>query len=428
MKTEFKMHRSFFAYFILLIVIQLFTLAKANTASGNPLNDDSKLTVVVLDAGHGGKDPGAVSANAREKDIVLDITLKLGKFIKTNFPELKVIYTRDKDVFIPLNERAIIANKNNAQLFISIHANWIGSKSVKGTETFTLGLHRSSENLEVAKKENSVILLEDDYETTYEGFDSNQAESYIMFENIQKTYSRQSILFASEIQDQFREKAKRIDRSVKQAGFLVLQQAAMPSVLIETGFISNDAERNYLLSENGKNEIAQAIFNAFRNYKKKFDQRSSFNIMAENEPTSEIPKSVTSENTQNTSTDTAHKASEKESSTQSNSQIVRTINNTAKPKTFNPATNPEQYNPINLYYSVQIGALNQPLDISPSNFKGEKNVFEFKIGKYYKYYCGKHDTYDKASADRERLDKKFKGAFVVAIKNGVVIPVKKALE
>ena len=114
MKTEFKMHRSFFAYFILLVVIQLFTLAKANTASGNPLNDDSKLTVVVLDAGHGGKDPGAVSANAREKDIVLDITLKLGKFIKTNFPELKVIYTRDKDVFIPLNERAIIANKNNA--------------------------------------------------------------------------------------------------------------------------------------------------------------------------------------------------------------------------------------------------------------------------------------------------------------------------
>ena len=169
----------------------------ANGAAPRPIT-------VVIDPGHGGRDPGAVYRNIREKDIVLDIGLRLGKLINQHYPEVKVLYTRKTDVFIPLHERADLANKHKADLFISLHVNASGTSSVSGTETFVLGLHRSQENLEVAKKENSVILLEDDYKTTYEGFDPNSSESYIMFANAQSEYFDQSVMFASEIQSQFR--------------------------------------------------------------------------------------------------------------------------------------------------------------------------------------------------------------------------------
>ena len=232
-------------------------------------DNNPKLSVVVIDPGHGGKDPGAVVGKAREKEIVLDVALKLGAKIKSAFPETKVLYTRDNDAFVPLHQRANIANTNKADLFISIHANAVDKSSVQGAETFVLGYHRSKENLELAKKENAVILLEDDYNTRYEGFDPNSPESYIMFELIQDEYLEQSVLFASAIQNQFKTNVKRVDRSVKQAGFLVLRRTTMPSVLIEAGFISHSAERNFLLTENGRMQIANAIFNAFSEYKKK---------------------------------------------------------------------------------------------------------------------------------------------------------------
>jgi N-acetylmuramoyl-L-alanine amidase len=194
----------------------------------NPLLGNNKqingLRTVVIDAGHGGKDPGAVVGRVREKDVALAIALRLGNIMKEKMPGLKVIYTRSTDIFVPLYERSIIANRNNADLFISIHANFCSASSVKGTETYVLGLHRTEDNLNVAKKENSVILLENDYTTRYEGFDPNLSESYIMFELIQDTNIDQSVAFAGILQDSFLKNAQRASRDVRQAGFLVLRE------------------------------------------------------------------------------------------------------------------------------------------------------------------------------------------------------------
>ena len=217
------------------------------------------LKTVVIDAGHGGKDPGTVVGKIREKDVVLDIALKLGKAIKEKLPDIKVIYTRKSDTFIPLFERSVIANKNNADLFISIHANFCSTPSIKGTETYVLGLHRTEDNLNLAKKENSVILLEKDYSTRYEGFNPNLSESYIMFELVQNANLDQSVEFAGLLQDTFRKHAQRASRDVRQAGFLVLRETIMPSVLIETGYLSNPAEAGYLMSDSGRKTIALAL-------------------------------------------------------------------------------------------------------------------------------------------------------------------------
>lgn len=373
--------------FVLCVISNLVSAAK-------PINittqDKTGIFIVVIDPGHGGKDPGAVIGNAREKDVVLAIALKLGEYIKANSPDTKVVFTRNKDVFVPLDQRANIANNNKADLFISIHANYVARKSVQGTETFVLGQHRSEDNLEVAKKENAVILLEDDYSTKYEGFDPNSPESYIMFELVQDEYLDQSVMFASAIQNQFRERAKRIDRSVKQAGFLVLRQTTMPSVLVEAGFLSHTSERNYLLSETGKSHIASAIFRAFQDYKKKIEEKSSFNLITKNNHDHEIdvvPKST--------------KKSEPD-----------------KNKTINPGS---------VYFSIQIAAMYRSLEPTPSNFNGEKNIFKKFSGKINRYYSGKYKTFEKAVEEKTRLEKKFGGAFVVAFENEKIISMKKAL-
>ncbi len=239
-----------------------------------------QFNTVVIDAGHGGKDPGAIGKMAKEKDIVLNVALKLGAYINEFMPDVKVVYTRDTDVFVPLNKRAEIANKSKADLFISIHANAISTPKIYGAETFVLGLHRTKENLEVAKLENSVIVLEEDYTTTYEGFDPNSAESYIIFELMQNIHIDQSIQMASLVQNQFKERVGRRDRGVKQAGFLVLRQASMPSVLVELGFLTNSNEEKFIASEKGQSYMASAIFRAVRSYKEEFDAKSKMEDIA----------------------------------------------------------------------------------------------------------------------------------------------------
>ncbi|MFW6222671.1 MAG: N-acetylmuramoyl-L-alanine amidase family protein, partial [Bacteroidota bacterium] len=229
----FKRAKNWFRSFLLTLFV-LFILTGSNIVEGG--ESDHKLNVVVIDPGHGGKDPGASGKYSKEKDIVLQVSKKLGHYIQKYMDDVKVIYTRDKDVFVPLHERADIANKNNADLFISIHANAISTSSVYGVETFAMGLHKSESNLEVAKKENKVIELEDNYEEEYEGFDPSSAESYIIFSLMQNTYLSQSLEFASYVQNQFRERVNRNDRGVKQAGFLVLWRTNMPSILVELGF------------------------------------------------------------------------------------------------------------------------------------------------------------------------------------------------
>ncbi len=348
----------------------------------------SSIKTIVIDPGHGGKDPGAVYGKAREKEIVLDISLKLGNYIKNAFPEVQVIYTRDRDVFVPLFQRAAIANKNDADLFISIHVNAVERGVVQGTETYILGQHRTKDNLEVAKKENAVILLEDDYHITYEGFDPNSPESYIMFELVQDEYLEQSAMLASAVQDQFRERVKRMDRSVKQAGFLVLRQTAMPGILVETGFLNHPAEREFLMSESGRDYLASAIFRAVRDYKKKVDARSSFNLVTE---------SISEES----------RASSVSYSTE--------INGT--PQTAN-----------NIFFSVQIASLMNPVEINPANFKGENEIFMQNQGHVYRYFYGKFNSVQQARKEQKRLQSKFKGAFVVAFENNELVPVETAVQ
>ncbi|MHB1278405.1 MAG: N-acetylmuramoyl-L-alanine amidase family protein [Bacteroidia bacterium] len=229
---------------------------------------DNKVRVVVIDAGHGGKDPGAVTQGLKEKEVTLAIVKKLGALIKEKYPDVKVYYTRLSDSFVELNERSNIANRNHADLFISIHVNHSSNASAHGSETYVMGTHKNEGNLEVAKRENAAILLEDDYQSEYEGFDPNSPEGHIIFSFYQNAFREQSILFASGIEKEFgkREKQNK-SRGVKEAGFLVLWKTATPSVLVETGFMTNVAERTYLKSTEGREELASSIFKAFVSYK-----------------------------------------------------------------------------------------------------------------------------------------------------------------
>src|SRR5574344_1212803 len=242
-----------------LFVLSAFTPVKA------------KDFVLVIDAGHGGHDAGAVGQFSQEKNINLKVALAVGRLIENNCSDVHVIYTRKTDVFIPLGRRAEIANEAKADLFLSIHTNSLAnSRTFTGASTWTLGLAKSDANLDVAKKENGVILYESDYKTRYAGFDPNSAESYIIFEFMQDKYMKESVHFASLIQSQFRS-ALRPDRGVHQAGFLVLKASAMPSVLVELGFISTPNEESYLNSDEGANVLAQSIYRAFAMFKKERD-------------------------------------------------------------------------------------------------------------------------------------------------------------
>ena len=232
-----------------------------------------KIKTIVIDAGHGGKDAGAVSKNGiyKEKDIALSIALKFGAKIKEKYPDIKVIYTRDTDRYIELGERAAIANRNKADLFISIHINSTKGTVATGTETFVMGTNKSQSNFEICKTENSVIVLEDDYQSKYEGFDPNSPESYIIFSLLQNTHLEQSLKFASYIQDNYRNGPIKIDRGVKQGGLLVLWKATMPAVLTEVGFISNSEECMMLTWDQTQNMIASRLLDAFSSYKNDYE-------------------------------------------------------------------------------------------------------------------------------------------------------------
>lgn len=222
---------------------------------------------VVIDAGHGGKDPGTHGVKTKEKDVALTIALKVGNYIEKNIPGVKVIYTRKNDTYLGLDERAEVANKAKADLFICIHANAVPKEEIYGTETYVMGLHKSEGNLDVAKRENSVILLDNNYQERYEGFDPNSPESYILFSLAQSAYQESSIKFAEKVESQFKNRLGRRSHGVKQAGFWVLWRTAMPSVLIEVGFLTNNKEEKFLSNQDGQDLIASAIYRAFKDYK-----------------------------------------------------------------------------------------------------------------------------------------------------------------
>lgn len=240
------------------VVVACATTTQAQTA---------KTFTLVLDAGHGGKDPGALGKVGKEKNINLAVTKAVGKLVEDNLKDVKVVYTRKTDVFVELNERAAIANRAKADLFVSIHTNALpGRAQGRGSETYTLGMHRAADNLAVAKRENSAIMLEKDYENRYEGFDPKSSESYIIFEFMQDKNMERSVKLATLIQQQFRS-AGRVDKGVHQAGFLVLRATSMPSCLVELGYITTSTEESYLTSDRGVNELAKSIYEAIKKYK-----------------------------------------------------------------------------------------------------------------------------------------------------------------
>jgi len=256
---------------ILIISILTFAFLITGFSSTGERAPEFRLKRIIIDAGHGGKDPGTIGAVSREKDIALKIALQVGKYIEENLKGVEVIYTRKTDVFIELKERANIANRNKADLFISIHCNATGNKGVSGTETFVMGNKNFESNFDIVKRENAVILLEDDFEENYEGFDPKSPESYMMFNLMQKAYFSNSLSIAQKIEDDFTTRVNRKSRGVKQAPFYVLWTTSMPSVLIETGFLSNSAEEQFLNSKNGQTYLASAIYRSIKAYKEEIE-------------------------------------------------------------------------------------------------------------------------------------------------------------
>lgn len=370
-----------------------------------------KQFTVVIDAGHGGNDPGAIGRRGREKNINLNVALKLGRLIENNCNNTRVVYTRKKDIFVPLHTRAEIANNAKADLFISIHTNSVASRSSKvcGTETYTLGLHRTQENLEVAKKENSVILIEDDYKQRYAGFNPNSAESYIIFEFLQDKYMSQSVSFATMIQQQFRQNARRADKGVHQAGFLVLRETSMPSVLIELGYITNPGEEAYLLSENGSSALAQSIYQAFLNYKQR-SQKSTTSALPASEPEEDTITEQSAPQQEYAETLPSEEMVSEQASVQKSSRP------TEKTQTAKPV------------FKIQILTSDRVLPSRSRLFKGLSPVSYYKENGIYKYTYGEGTDYNRIlRLKRNKVDSKFKDAFIIAFKNGEKMNINQAI-
>jgi len=353
------------------------------------LSKDGKIRTVVIDAGHGGKDPGALGKTSAEKNITLSVALKLGQYITKNHPETKVIYTRSDDSFVELYKRADIANKNKADLFISIHCNASKSRIHYGAETFVMGLHRSQANLEVAKLENAAVLYEENYQTRYDGFDPNTPETEIIFSMYQNLYRQQSLLLASNIQNQLNTVASRFDRGVKEAGFLVLYHTTMPSVLVELGFISNENEENFLKSKAGQEKLATSLASAFNAYKMEVENIPAISSMAPVKPDITVDSELLSSTAdqQNKTLQTSSFAQQKNTAQAISSSPTETIASTSSP----------------IIYRVQITASTQPLSKNHSFFKGLKDIWEYKHKGYYKYTSGHFFNEDDAIQYRDSL-------------------------
>ena len=349
------------------------TLLLVTLALPMGLSAQQKAYTVVIDAGHGGHDAGACAFGRKEKDINLAVALLTRKYIEQAHPEIKVYMTRSTDVFVGLQQRANFANRKKADLFISIHTNSASSAKASGTETYVLGLRRANDNLEVSKRENQVILLEKDYKETYEGFDPNSTESYIIFEFMQNVHLATSIDVASEVQKSF-VKLGRGNRSVRQGPFLVIRETAMPSILIELGFITNKAESDYLASDSGRKELAQGIADGFSRYYEKYVRATSSQQRKQQKTTSD------EESTTQSSTTTS--ASEE-------------------------------------YYRIQIASSRQPLKTSDPYFRNAKDVQREQRGKLYLYTAEQCSTLSEARQAQQRLAKSYPDCYIVRYRKGV---------
>lgn len=373
--------------FVILIIQTQFLISQNNGE-----NFFGGIKTVVIDAGHGGKDVGCLGSVGKEKDVALSISLKLGSYLEQNFPHLKVVYTRKTDVFIELFERAKIANRNKADLFICIHAN-AGGSAAFGTETYVMGNAKSETNLKAAQRENASILLEENYETKYDNFDPNSAESYIALTLMQSAFQQQSIEFADKVQRQFRERVGRKDRGVKQAPFLVLHQTTMPSVLIETGFLTNASEEKFLTSDVGQDYLASAIYRAFKEYNADIEQRAK--ILYESEVKAQ---------TRNSEREVSKKDDQKKAQ-------ITTVSND------------------DVTFMVQLATSSKLLETKPENFKRLEGVSYYEAGGLYRYTYGAESSWENASTlQKEVVEKGYHDAFIIAFHKGKRISVNNALE
>jgi len=396
-------------YLVNTCILLMLALLTINPASAQM--KDGRVRRVVLDPGHGGKDPGAIGSSSREKDIALAIALKTAKYISDNFPDVEVIMTRKTDEFVELDRRASIANEAHADLFISIHCNSSKSKKPYGAETFVMGIHKSAANLEVAKLENAAILLEDNYSSKYEGYDPRSPESHIIFSLYQNSYREFSLDLASLIQDQFKVRTARFDRGVKEAGFWVLYRTAMPGVLVETGFISNAAEEKYLRSPAGQVEVAATIFRAFKQYKSNVEKNiiSGINPKPPLTTVSDDGKAEIATKAPSSEANAAIQAIDTTKAAGSENNTIHQLDAGNEPDS--------QYKEVvpDLVYRVQILASPSAVESTDSRFKGLKDLYNYQHGGMFKYTSGAFGTREEAEMYRIKLKSKgLSGSFVVA--------------
>jgi N-acetylmuramoyl-L-alanine amidase len=368
------------------IVVLLLMLVLPLHVCAQEVGDALRIKTVVIDPGHGGKDPGAITKNGKykEKDITLSVALKLGNMIKSKYPDIKVIYTRSTDKYVELSQRAAIANRNRADLFISIHVNSAKATQARGTETFVMGAHKSEDNFEVCKTENSVIVIEDDYQTKYAGFDPNSPESYIIFSLLQNMHQEQSIKYAAHVQGQFAKGPITVNRGVKQGGLLVLWKTTMPAVLTELGFISNPKDCSVLVSRSGQEQFAGKLFNAFEAYMKEVEKGAQSALQ---QPQSQQNQGV--------------------------SNAVQESQGDVKQQGSESAEEE--------FYAVQILSVAKQLPKGAYDLRGRKDAKFIKAGNLYKYYIGGFSSRQEAAAELARLRKSFPGAFVIHIKGNKIV-------
>lgn len=406
---------------------------------------------LVIDPGHGGHDAGAIGAISKEKDINLNIALAFGRYVERNLPDVNVIYTRKTDVFIPLHQRADIANKAKADLFISVHTNSVASgRYVKGFQVYTLGMHRAKANLDVAMRENGVISMEKGYQQTYQGFDPNSSESYIMFEFMQNANMERSVELARMIQNSVCSSAGRIDKGVHQAGFLVLRESYMPSCLIELGFITAADEEEYLNSPAGIDAMAKGIYNAFVQYKNAYDTR----IVVPYRPV-ENKRIVIDRVVPTAPTTKPHPVTPIERSRSvAPVQRSRSIVPVEQPRSSTPAPPARPMNKVQEakkrisdairellpcndseaetaksvpVFKVQVLASNRQLRSGSELFRGHTDIDCVQEGNFYKYFIGSSTNYNDISRLRGKLLKDFPQAFIIAYKNGSRMDVNQAI-
>ena len=394
--------------------------------------EDYRIKTIVIDPGHGGHDPGCLGGNSQEKHIALAVSLRLAKLLRSNYPELEVILTRDSDVFIPLHERAAIANRNSADLFISVHCNYMpGSSATRGSETYVMGLHTAEHNLKVAKRENAAILLEDNYERNYD-YDPNSPEGHIMLSMFQSAFLEQSILFAEKVEEHFA-RARRKSRGVKQAGFVVLKETTMPSVLVETGFLSNRAEEAYLMTEQGQSVVAYAMLDAFEEYRRELEGSPLA------QPMPAVPRPDTPDKVLPIAEQPERPAKREEPPLAKGRYLVaRKSSSEAESEPASWATSPASSNvrqaaarsaeELGITYCIQLAASPRPVDTSHPRWSNTGYMIEVvREDQLFKYQARNFTSLQQAFEARLLLQNRgFPDAFIVAYRAGGRISLEEA--